>query len=201
MYDNFGNMLYYRWEEKGVSFQEGWYEYDSIGNKTFSQDTDVEGYNVIVKTAWEYNSDLKSCYSKSQDGNKETWIEFNDDGKKIYIKEKYPTMSPHLKKLKGKSLYEEECEYFDKQGKSIYRKSTSRNGMPYSLIDEGQIYIYEKWSTYNDNDDVIQIKNSSALADIQGNIIKIESTYFEYYLYDYEYYDDGKLKKKTCYRY
>lgn len=89
-----------------------------------------------------------------------------------------------------------EWQDFDESGRIIHEKRCA--GSEHNIMN--QAVFLESWRTYNENGDVVQIKSRTYEEDRNGKIrsdVKEEPTV--YYLYEYEYHPNGKLKKKTSY--
>lgn len=198
--ENIGRVIYWEHEYSGTygsGKTETWYEYDSRGNEIHRIEKNSERGDTETYIKIQYDDKGNMIYSKSSNryGEQETWITYKNGRKSIFIKNAVSDDVPYFS----------QCPIwidYDENGRQIRAKMVAGQIGGYASDERVRnvAQFREQWSTYNENGDIIQKKSKTYEEDRNGNVrneVKDEPT--EYYLYDYEYYPNGKLKKKTKY--
>ncbi|WP_296328162.1 hypothetical protein [uncultured Treponema sp.] len=182
----------------------------SVGSTTFiEKDTHdnvihckYESIDCSYENWTEYNSKNQPIHRMCKGdvfGPLEYWAVCDDNGNRISAKDD-AGLQYSYKYAREKLIYEKtpnSVTYYDYDGngREIYCKHAYS-----SLRHDENPYIWEEtWKWYNDKNDVIQKKEKRWTIDRAGNVkgeVKEEKVF---YTYDYEYYPNGKLKKKTTY--
>ena len=148
---------------------ERWYEYDDAGRLVRKK-----GYR-IGETRYEYDADGNLVHTKRDTSDGETWYEYNADGNLV-----------HAKLAKHGSVIEEWREY-DAAGKRVRTKNNFGTETRYEYDADGT--LARKRTS----------RGEEGWYGSDGNIVRRRLPDGDERWYEYDYYDDGAVRKCTEY--
>lgn len=206
-YDSRGNEIHYK-NSDGI---EWWYDYDENNSPIrckFNDGTeefwayDKRGNEIYHKDYigeeywWEYDKNNNKVHEKYSDGS-EFWLEYDEHGNETLCKD----FNSVLRR----------CEYdYDKKGNKVYSKSSNGYEEWCDYDDQGNM-IHSKdsrgneyWFEYNDHGEQICEKHNDKVIllrelDENGYELRNEGLHAGEHYFEYEFYESGKLRKRTVY--
>ena len=185
-YDSNGNEIFHQSNNKKT-----WTEYDSNGNKKRQKTNDK------FESLWKYDKNNFLIYEKyiSPDNPvAEAWYDNNNKGKPIHLKTNTGYEEWYTYDKNGNLILEESSTGYE--SKSVYDKN---NKLIRFYNSEGENLIYE----YDENGRLIKSEFVNVtIVEYEYNdkgLLQLQAVDDTIFLYDYEFYNDGTIRKKYTY--
>lgn len=194
-YDNKGNLIHKKvFDSDGL---EGWYDYNNKGKKIHQ----IEKFSVNGQEneKW-FDDNGNEIHWKSSSG-MENWTEYNSDNKPIHCKDNrnsewWRQYDKYGNQILHKTSFglEVRTEYkYDSKGRVIYSKETrsDSSNTTEKWFDEWGHNIRSK---YGDSENIMEYE-----CDINGNPLVTNWNNKEYRLYEYTFWENGKIKTEKSF--